>query len=101
MGTDRRTSVVSPDLNVHGVPNLFIAGSATLPTGGYVNPTLTVLALACRIADRVKRDLSSAVVIEQCTDDRTFEPTGLPITPPTTPPSQVPALSGTRRDILP
>jgi choline dehydrogenase-like flavoprotein len=38
---------------VHGLPNLFIAGSSLFPTGGWANPTLTILALALRTADRI------------------------------------------------
>jgi choline dehydrogenase-like flavoprotein len=41
---------------VHGVSNLFIAGSSVFPTGGYANPTLTIIALAIRLADYL-RDL--------------------------------------------
>ena len=38
---------------VHDVPNLFIAGSSLFPTSGWANPTLTILALALRTADRI------------------------------------------------
>jgi choline dehydrogenase-like flavoprotein len=55
MGHDVKTSVVNEHLEVHGVPNLFVVSSAVFPTSGYANPTLTVVALACRAADRVKR----------------------------------------------
>jgi len=59
MGHDVRTSVVNEHLEVHGVPNLLITSSAVFPTSGYANPTLTVVALACRAADRVKRLMAS------------------------------------------
>jgi choline dehydrogenase-like flavoprotein len=39
---------------VHGMANLYVAGSAVYPTTGYVNPTLTVVALALRLADHLK-----------------------------------------------
>ena len=32
---------------VHGLPNLHIAGSSLFPTGGWANPTLTILAWRC------------------------------------------------------
>ncbi len=48
-----RTGVVDPDCRVHGCANLYVASSAVFPTGGAVGPTLTIVALACRIADRV------------------------------------------------
>jgi choline dehydrogenase-like flavoprotein len=39
---------------VHGVPNLFIAGSSVFPTVGSANPTLTIVALALRLADHLR-----------------------------------------------
>ena len=53
MGHDQSTSVVDRDCRVHGYHNLFVAGSSVFPTGGYANPTLTILALALRLADRL------------------------------------------------
>lgn len=47
--------VVDPQGQVHGICNLFIAGSSIFPTGGYANPTLTVIALALRLADHIKK----------------------------------------------
>jgi choline dehydrogenase-like flavoprotein len=57
MGTDPRTSVVDAEMVVHGVGNLSIAGAATFPTGGAQLPTLTMMALALRVADRIKQGL--------------------------------------------
>lgn len=54
MGTDRRTSVVDGDCKVHGVDNLFIASAAVFPTSSQANPTLTVVALALRLAARLR-----------------------------------------------
>jgi len=39
---------------VHGIKNLFVAGSSVFPTIGRVNPTLTIVALAIRLADYLK-----------------------------------------------
>ncbi|MYH28139.1 MAG: GMC family oxidoreductase [Acidobacteria bacterium] len=58
MGRDKATSVVDRDCRVHGYHNLFVAGSSVFPTGGYANPTLTILALALRLADRLAADES-------------------------------------------
>ena len=44
---------VDADCRVHGVPNLYIASSSVFPTGGYANPTLTIIALAARLADHL------------------------------------------------
>jgi choline dehydrogenase-like flavoprotein len=59
MGTTRmsdtiETGVVNRDCRAHGINNLYIAGNSVFPTGGYSNPTLTVIALAVRLADHLK-----------------------------------------------
>ena len=54
MHTDCKQGVVDPECRVHGLSNLFIAGSSVFPTAGYANPTLTIVALALRLADRLK-----------------------------------------------
>lgn len=56
MGRDPRSSVVDPDCRVHGVSNLSIASSAVFPTSSQANPTLTVVALALRLADRLRAE---------------------------------------------
>jgi choline dehydrogenase-like flavoprotein len=61
MAADPRDGVVDADCRVHGVRNLFVAGSSVFPTGGSVNPTLTIVALALRLADHLKaRGLATA-----------------------------------------
>ena len=57
MGTDPRTSVTDPDGRVHGLANLWVAGSSLFPTGGWANPTLTIVALALRSAERISAEL--------------------------------------------
>jgi choline dehydrogenase-like flavoprotein len=59
MGTNPADSVVNLDCNVHGVDNLYIASSATFPTSSQANPTLTVVAMALRLADHLKRRLAT------------------------------------------
>ncbi len=54
MSTTPNRGVVDEDCRVHGVENLYIAGSSVFPTGGWANPTLTILALGIRLADRVR-----------------------------------------------
>jgi choline dehydrogenase-like flavoprotein len=46
--------VVDPHLRVFDCQGLFVAGSAVFPTSGYANPTLTIVALALRLADHLK-----------------------------------------------
>lgn len=53
MGVDPRTSVVDAQGRVHGLDNLWIAGSSLFPSGGHANPTLTIVALALRQARHI------------------------------------------------
>ena len=60
MGTTRmsispKDGVVDVNCQVHGMSNLFCAGSSVFPTSSWVNPTLTILALSIRLADHLKR----------------------------------------------
>jgi choline dehydrogenase-like flavoprotein len=57
MHVDPAHGVVDADCRVHGVRNLFVAGSSVFPTYGCSNPTLTVVALALRLADHLKKQL--------------------------------------------
>jgi choline dehydrogenase-like flavoprotein len=54
MGTDPATSVVDADCRVHGIDNLFVAGSSCFATSAAPNPTLTVIALSLRTSDHVR-----------------------------------------------
>jgi choline dehydrogenase-like flavoprotein len=53
MGTDKTDSVVDQNCRCHDLDNLYIAGSAVFPSGSSVNPTLTIAALSCRLADHL------------------------------------------------
>jgi hypothetical protein len=59
MGIDPATSVVDSHCRVHGYSNLYIGGSSVFPTGGFSNPTLTLIALALRAADEIKQSLGA------------------------------------------
>jgi choline dehydrogenase-like flavoprotein len=54
LGTDPATSATDPDGQVRGVAGLYAAGASLFPAAGYVNPTLTLAALAIRLADHLK-----------------------------------------------
>lgn len=58
MGAAGAEAVVDPQCRVHGIDNLHVAGSSVFPTGGAVNPTYTIVALAIRLADRLHRELA-------------------------------------------
>jgi choline dehydrogenase-like flavoprotein len=60
MAESRLTGVVDPQCAVFGVKGLYIAGSSVFPTSGYANPTLTIVALALRLADHLKEKLAIA-----------------------------------------
>jgi choline dehydrogenase-like flavoprotein len=58
MAEDPRRGVVDGECRVHGVSNLFLAGSSVFPSSGQANPTLLAVALAGRLAGHVVRDLA-------------------------------------------
>ncbi len=49
------TGVVDRNLRVHTTENLFVVGGSVFPSGGHVNPTLTIAALALKLAERLNR----------------------------------------------
>jgi choline dehydrogenase-like flavoprotein len=53
MSSDPQFGVVDRNAKVHGMRNLFVAGSSVFPTGGYANPTFTVIALSLRTAEHL------------------------------------------------
>lgn len=57
MSDDPRTGVVDADCKVHGVENLYVAGSGAFATGGAANPTLTLIALTLRLSDHLKAQM--------------------------------------------
>jgi choline dehydrogenase-like flavoprotein len=63
MQRDPRMGVVDENCRVHGVANLYVAGCSVFPTGGTFNPTLTIVALALRLADHIKERLQTNVVV--------------------------------------
>lgn len=55
MSASPRTGIVDADGRVHGVDNLYVAGSSVFPTSGHFNPTLVIVALSARLADHLAR----------------------------------------------
>jgi choline dehydrogenase-like flavoprotein len=54
MAREPNAGVVDEHCQVHGVEGLYVAGGSVFPTNSHVNPTLTIVALAIRVADRIK-----------------------------------------------
>jgi len=59
MGIEKFNSVVNKDLKVHDINNLYISGSSSFVTGGYTNPTFTIVQLAVRLAEKIKERLQT------------------------------------------
>lgn len=57
MHKDPKYGVVDPNCRVHGLSNLYVAGSSVFPTAGHANPTLTIVALALRLAGHIKQKM--------------------------------------------
>ena len=53
MSANPRLGVVDADCRMHAVGNLYIAGSSVFPTSSYVPPTLTIVAMALRLANHL------------------------------------------------
>ena len=53
LGNDPKTSVINPDHRTHDVKNLFLCDGSSLVTSGRGQPTMTIMALAFRAADRI------------------------------------------------
>ena len=54
MHQDIRQGVVDGDCKLHGLSNLYIAGSSVFTTSGWANPTYTLVALAFRLAAKLQ-----------------------------------------------
>jgi choline dehydrogenase-like flavoprotein len=59
MGNDPKKSVVDSDCKVHGINNLYVAGSGCFTTSGAPNPTFTLVSLSLRLSDHVKAKLNA------------------------------------------
>jgi choline dehydrogenase-like flavoprotein len=58
MSDDPTQGVVDRDCRVHGMSNLYVAGSSVFTTGGSSNPTMFIVALALRLADHLRGEVS-------------------------------------------
>ncbi len=58
MSDDPGAGVVDADARVHGIENLYVAGSSIFPTVGCANPTLTLVATSVKLADHLQARLA-------------------------------------------
>lgn len=56
MHDDPRKGVVDASCRIHGMDNLYVAGSSIFPTAGHANPTLNLLAFTIRLSDHLKAE---------------------------------------------
>lgn len=73
MGTTRmhdnpRRGVVDANCRIHGLHNIYVAGSSVFPTAGYANPTLTLVALAIRLADHLRQVMARVGAVSRSFD---------------------------------
>jgi Choline dehydrogenase and related flavoproteins len=57
MHPDPKRGVVDVDSRMHGIGNLYVAGSSIFPTSGNHTPTLTIIAMTFRLAAHLRRQL--------------------------------------------
>ena len=60
MSHDEATGVVDGHGSAHGLKGLYVLGGSTFPGPGTVNPTLTMVALALRTAERIAEETTAA-----------------------------------------
>lgn len=57
MSAEPQTGVVDQNCRVHNMNNFYVCGTSTFSSGGMMSPTMTLISLALRLADRLKREL--------------------------------------------
>ncbi|MEP6964938.1 MAG: GMC oxidoreductase, partial [Polaromonas sp.] len=64
-GNDPATSVLDLDCKAHELDNLYLADASFFPSIGAVNPTLTIIANALRVADKIVARLGAAAATSE------------------------------------
>jgi choline dehydrogenase-like flavoprotein len=65
MHRDPKYGVVDENCRVHGVENLYVAGSSVFPTSGTFNPTLTIVALALRLSQHIQSKIRVSACLRE------------------------------------
>lgn len=60
-GSDPRTSVLDAECRAHDLDNLYVADGSFFPSSSAVNPSLTIMANAIRVGDRILERLGASV----------------------------------------
>jgi choline dehydrogenase-like flavoprotein len=63
MSATSAEGVVDADCRVFGTANLFVAGSSVFPSGGYCNPTMTIVQLSLRLAHHLAAKLATSPTV--------------------------------------
>jgi choline dehydrogenase-like flavoprotein len=58
-GRDPKTSALDPNCRAHDVDNLYVVDASFFPSSGAVNPALTIMANALRVADHLQQRLQT------------------------------------------
>ncbi|MDN5870393.1 MAG: GMC family oxidoreductase [Nitrococcus sp.] len=69
-GTDPKSSVLDLDCKAHELDNLYLADASFFPSIGAVNPTLTIIANALRVADRIAERMGIHLASKQVRAER-------------------------------
>ena len=56
IGTDEQNSVVNPDFQVHGLPNIYIADSSIYPSAPGINPSLSIMAFSQKLSEQLEKN---------------------------------------------
>lgn len=73
MQDDPSIGVVDRDCRVHGLDNLYVAGSSVFPVSGSTSPTITIIQLALRLGDHLSERMQSRPVILSDAESSTNE----------------------------
>ena len=57
IGDSPKTSVVDKNLKIHNNKNLYVAGSSNFTSGGFANPTYTIVQLSLRLSAEIMNKL--------------------------------------------
>jgi choline dehydrogenase-like flavoprotein len=62
MGDDPKTSVLNKWCQSHDIKNLYVVDGSSFVSGGWQNPTMTILALAMRASEHLAEQMREGTV---------------------------------------